>query len=115
MKTRVFFLALAVVAAAIAPSCVKEQLEPQEKPEIEITGQVFEANHENLAKSTLDGLTPTWVEGDQILVSGNNEDGVCTYAGENKFQTEEGVTLASPYFAIYPAAEGNTVQSRNAC
>ena len=109
MKTRVFFLALAVVAAAIAPSCVNEQLEPQEKPEIEITGQVFEANHENLAKSTLDGLTPTWVEGDQILVSGNNEDGVCTYAGENKFQTEEGVTLASPYFAIYPAAEGNTV------
>ena len=44
MKTREFFLALAVAAAAIATSCVKEQLEdPQDKPEVEITGQVFEA------------------------------------------------------------------------
>ena len=109
MKTRVFYFALAVVAAATAQSCVKEQLEQQEKPEIEITGQVFEANHEVLTKSTLVNLTPTWVEGDEIFVSGSNQDGVCTFAGENKFQTEDDVRLASPYFAIYPAAEGNTV------
>ena len=109
MKTRVFYFALAVVAAATVQSCVKEQLDPQEKSEIVITGQVFEANHEDVTKSMLVGLTPTWVEGDQILVSGSNQEGVCTYAGENKFQTEEDVRLASPYFAIYPAAEGNTV------
>ena len=108
MKTRVFYYALAVAAAAIATSCVKEELEPQEKPEVEITGQVFEANHEVLTKSTLVDLTPTWAEGDQILVSGS-EDAVCTFVEENKFQTEEGVTLDGPFYAIYPAAEGNTV------
>ena len=44
MKTKVFYFALAVVAAAIASSCVKEQFEePQGKPGVEITGQVFEA------------------------------------------------------------------------
>jgi len=108
MKTRVFYYALAVAAAAIATSCVKEELEPQEKPEVEITGQVFEANHEVLTKSTLVDLTPTWVEGDQILVSGS-EDAVCTFVEGNKFQTEEGVTLDGPFYAIYPAAEGHTV------
>ena len=80
MKTREFFLALAVAAAAIATSCVKEQIEdPQDKPEVEITGQVFEANHEVLTKSTLVDLTPTWVEGDQIFVSGSDEDATCTF------------------------------------
>ena len=108
MKTRVFYYALAVAAAAIATSCVKEELEPQEKPEVEITGQVFEANHEVLTKSTLVDLTPTWAEGDQILVSGS-EDAVCTFVEGNKFQTEEGVTLDGPFYAIYPAAEGHTV------
>ena len=67
MKTRVIFSALAVVAAAFATSCVKEQME-QETFAPEITGQVFEANHEVLAKSTLVDLTPTWVEGDKIYV-----------------------------------------------
>jgi hypothetical protein len=42
MKTRVLYFALAVAAAAIASSCVKEQAEPMD-PEAEITGQVFEA------------------------------------------------------------------------
>ena len=109
MKTRVFYYALAVAAAAIATSCVKEELEPQEKPEVEITGQVFEANHEVLTKSTLVDLTPTWVEGDQILVSGSEDAAVCTFVEGNKFQTEEGVTLDGPFYAIYPAAEGHTV------
>ena len=110
MKTREFFLALAVAAAAIATSCVKEQIEePQDKPEVEITGQVFEANHEVLAKSTLVDLTPTWVEGDKIYVSGANGGAECTFAGENKFQTAKDVTVASPYYAIYPAAEGHSV------
>ena len=108
MKTRVFYYALAVAAAAIATSCVKEELEPQEKPEVEITGQVFEANHEVLTKSTLVDLTPTWAEGDKIFVSGN-KDAVCTFVEENKFQTEEDVTIDGPFYAIYPAAEGHTV------
>lgn len=109
MKTREFFLAFAVAAAAIATSCVKEQIEePQDKPGVEITGQVFEANHEVLTKSTLDGLTPTWVEGDKIFVSGN-KDAVCTFVEDNKFQTEEDVTVDGPFYAIYPAAEGHTV------
>ena len=109
MKTREFFLALAVAAAAIATSCVKEQIEePQDKPEVEITGQVFEANHEVLTKSTLVDLTPTWVEGDKILVSGS-KDAVCTFVDGNKFQTEEGVNLDGPFYAIYPASEGHTV------
>ena len=109
MKTREFFLAFAVAAAAIATSCVKEQIEePQDKPGVEITGQVFEANHEVLTKSTLVGLTPTWVEGDKIFVSGN-KDAVCTFVGDDKFQTEEDVTVDGPFYAIYPAAEGHTV------
>lgn len=108
MKTRVIFCALAVVAAAIATSCVKEDMiEPQDKPEVVITGQVFEANHEVLTKSTLIDLTPTWIEGDKIYVSGAKGDAVCTFAGENKFQTETEVTVASPYYAIYPSAEGD--------
>ena len=45
MKTRVLYFALAVAAAVIASSCVKEQAEPMD-PEAEITGQVFEASHE---------------------------------------------------------------------
>ena len=111
MKTREFFLAFAVAAAAIATSCVKEQIEePQDKPGVEITGQVFEANHEVLTKSTLDGLTPTWVEGDKIFVSGN-KDAVCTFVEDNKFQTEENVTVDGPFYAIYPAAEGHTVDA----
>lgn len=91
MKTRVFYFALAVAAAAIASSCVKEQAEPMD-PEAEITGQVFEASHEVITKSTLVDLTPTWAEGDQISVSGSDETLVCTFVKgtENKFQTEEG-------------------------
>ena len=110
MKTRVLYFALAVAAAAIASSCVKEQAEPMD-PEAEITGQVFEASHEVITKSTLVDLTPTWVEGDQISVTGSDETAVCTFVAgtENKFQTEEGVMIASPYYAIYPAAEGHSV------
>ena len=112
MKTRVLYFALAVAAAAIASSCVKEQAEPMD-PEAEITGQVFEASHEVITKSTLDDLTPTWVEGDQISVTGSDETAVCTFVAgtENKFQTEEGVTVESPFYAIYPAAEGHSVDS----
>ena len=112
MKTRVFYLALAVVAAAIASSCIKEQAEPMD-PEAEITGQVFEASHEVVTKSTLVDLTPTWVEGDQISVTGSDETAVCTFVAgtENKFQTEEGVTVESPFYAIYPAAEGHSVDA----
>ena len=109
MKTRVIFYALAVVAAAVATSCVKEEIDPQEKPDVVITGQVFEANHEVLTKSTLIDLTPTWVDGDKIYVSGANGGAECTFAGENKFQTEKDVTVASPFYAIYPAAEGNSI------
>lgn len=111
MKTRVFSIALAVVAAAIAASCVKEQIEqPQDNNQIEITGQVFEANHEApQVKSVLDGLTPKWVEGDAIFVSGSDEDAICTFAGDNKFQTSENVKIEAPFYAVYPAAEGNSV------
>lgn len=110
MKTRVLYFALAVAAAAIASSCVKEQAEPMD-PEAEITGQVFEASHEVITKSTLDNLTPTWVEGDQISVSGSDETLVCTFVKdtENKFQTEEGGAVESPFYAIYPAADGHSV------
>lgn len=110
MKTRVFYFALAVAAAAIASSCVKEQAEPMD-PEAEITGQVFEASHEVITKSTLVDLTPTWVEGDQISVSGSDETLVCTFVKgtENKFQTEEGGAVESPFYAIYPAADGHSV------
>ena len=110
MKTRVFYFALAVAAAAIASSCVKEQAEPMD-PEAEITGQVFEASHEVITKSTLVDLTPTWVEGDQISVTGSDETAVCTFVAgtENKFQTEEGVTVESPFYAIYPAADAHSV------
>lgn len=110
MKTRVFYFALAVAAAAIASSCVKEQAEPMD-PEAEITGQVFEASHEVITKSTLVDLTPAWVEGDQISVSGSDETLVCTFVKgtENKFQTEEGGAVESPFYAIYPAADGHSV------
>lgn len=110
MKTRVFYFALAVAAAAIASSCVKEQAEPMD-PEAEITGQVFEASHEVITKSTLVDLTPTWAEGDQISVSGSDETLVCTFVKgtENKFQTEEGGAVESPFYAIYPAADGHSV------
>ena len=109
MNKRVILSALAVAAAVFATSCAKENLEPQEKPEVVITGQVFEANHEVLTKSTLVDLTPTWVEGDKIYVSGANGEATCTFAEGNKFQAEEGVTVDSPYYAIYPAAEGHSV------
>ena len=109
MKTRVFLSALAVAAAAFATSCVKEQVEPQANPEIEITGQVFEAIHETVTKSTLVDLTPTWVDGDAIFVSGSDEEAVCTFAEGNKFQTPAGVKIEPPFYAVYPAAEGNSV------
>lgn len=111
MKTKVFYFALAVVAAAIASSCVKEQFEePQGKPGVEITGQVFEAVGENPAvKSYLDNMTPTWVEGDEIFVSGSDESATCTFVEGNKFQTPADVALQEPYYAVYPAAEGHSV------
>ena len=111
MKTRVLYFAFAVAAAAVASSCVKEQAEPV-TPEVEITGQVFEASHEAVTKSTLVGLTPTWVEGDAISVSGSDEVAVCTFVAgtDNKFQTQEGVRVGAPFYAVYPAAEGNTVE-----
>ena len=110
MKTREFFLALAFAAAAIATSCVKEQIEePQDKPEVEITGQVFEANHEVLTKSTLVDLTPTWMEGDKIFVSGSDESATCTFVEGNTFQTENGKCIQAPFYAIYPAGVSNTV------
>jgi len=109
MKTRVFFYALAVVAAASAISCVKEDLgQDGQKSEVEIVGQVFEAVHENV-KSTLNGLTPTWVAGDVIDVYGSDKEVECTFVEGNKFQTAEGVTVDGPFYAIYPAADGNAV------
>ena len=111
MRTRKFFLAFAVAAAAVATSCVKDQLEdPQTNPEIEITGQVFEAVHETPeVKSYLNGLKPEWVTGDEIFVSGSDENTTCTFAGDSKFQAPKDVKVAGPFYAIYPAAEGNTV------
>ena len=110
MKTRAILLAIAVVAAAIATSCVKEEFEQQDKPELEITGQVFEAVPEApMSKSYLNGLTPEWIEGDQIFVSGSDKDAICTFVEGNKFQTEENVNVDGPFYAIYPAGGGNTV------
>lgn len=112
MNKRVILSALAVAAAVFATSCAKEELmDPQEKPEVEVEvkGLVFEAKHEVLTKSTLIDLTPTWVEGDEIYVSGEKGGVKCTFSGEDKFTAPEGATVASPYYAIYPAAEGNTV------
>ena len=110
MKTRAILFAIAVVAAAIATSCVKEEFELQDKPELEITGQVFEAVPEApMSKSYLNGLTPEWIEGDQIFVSGSDKDAICTFVEGNKFQTEENVNVDGPFYAIYPAGGGNTV------
>ena len=101
MKTRVFNFALAVVAAAVATSCVKEQMEPQGEPVVAITGQVFEAVSEvPMSKSYLNGLTPEWIEGDQIFVSGSDKDAICTFVEGNKFQTEENVNVDGPFYAI---------------
>lgn len=116
MKTNVKFLALAVVATALAFSCVKEEIaeeninDNQDKTEVEITGQVFEAVMEN-TKSTLVDKTPTWAEEDVIALFGNGSESAVqlTYAGENKFQTEAGVTVEGPYYAIYPYDENHTV------
>lgn len=110
MKTKVFYFALAVVVAAIASSCVKEQFEqPQDKPEVEITGQVFEAVGENPAvKSYLDNMTPTWVEGDEIYVSGSDESAKCTFVEGNIFQTPENVKIEGPFHAVYPAGGSNS-------
>ena len=110
MKTKVFYFALAVVVAAIASSCVKEQFEqPQDKPEVEITGQVFEAVSETPAvKSYLDNMTPTWVEGDEIYVSGSDESATCTFVEGNIFQTQENVKIAAPFHAVYPAEGSNS-------
>ena len=110
MKTREFFLALAVAAAAIATSCVKEQIEdPQDKPEVEITGQVFEAIPETPAsKSYLNGLTPEWIEGDEIFVYGSDDNATCTFVEGNKFQAPADVKIAGPFHAVYPAGGGNS-------
>lgn len=116
MKTNVKFLALAVVATALAFSCVKEEIaeenikDNQNKTEVEITGQVFEAVMEN-TKSTLVDKTPTWVEEDVIALFGNGSESAVqlTYAGENKFQTASGVTVEGPYYAIYPYDVNHTV------
>ena len=112
---RLFYLALAVVATAFATSCVKELAEENQgntvnKPEIEITGQVFEAKMET-TKSVIDGKTPTWVDGDAIAVFGSNEtEGVeCTFAGDGKFQVNGNKTVEGPFYAIYPYKEGHTV------
>ncbi len=116
MKTNVKFLALAVVATAFATSCVKEEIaeenikDNQDKTEVEITGQVFEAVMEN-TKSTLVDKTPTWAEEDVIALFGNGSESAVqlTYAGENKFQTASGVTVEGPYYAIYPYDVNHTV------
>lgn len=111
----VFYLALAVVATAFATSCVKELAEGNQentgnKPQIEITGQVFEAQMES-TKSVIDGKTPTWVTGDAISVFGSNEtEGIeCTLAGDNKFQVKSDKVVEGPFYAIYPHKEGHTV------
>ena len=111
----VFYLALAVVATAFATSCVKELAEGNQentgnKPQIEITGQVFEAQMES-TKSVIDGKTPTWVTGDAISVFGSNEtEGIeCTFAGDNKFQVKSDKVVEGPFYAIYPHKEGHTV------
>lgn len=116
MKTNVKFLALAVVATALAFSCVKEEIaeeninDNQDKTEVEITGQVFETVMEG-TKSTLVENTPTWAEKDVIALFGNGSQSAVqlTYAGENKFQTDAGVTVEGPYYAIYPYDEKHTV------
>jgi stage III sporulation protein AG len=115
MKKRLIYFASAVVATAFAASCAKEELSEgnlnkNENPEIEITGQVFEAKME-ATKSVIDGKTPTWVEGDAISVFGSNETtGIeCTFAGEGKFQVNGDKVVEGPFYAIYPHKEGHTV------
>ena len=83
MNKRLILSALAVAAAVFATSCAKEEpIDPQEKPEVEVEvkGLVFEAKHEVLTKSTLVDLTPTWVEGDEIYVSGEKGGVKCTFS-----------------------------------
>ena len=116
MKTRVIYLALAVVAAAIAVSCVKEQHEPLGDQEVQLIGQVFEAKQEPLSKSVLGvDLAPEWIKGDKIWVSGEKDktaecEFVATTDGVSQFHTgDESVKLESPFYAIYPSAEGHTV------
>lgn len=118
MKKRLIYFASAVVATAFAASCAKEELSDgnlnkNENPEIEITGQVFEATSEG-TKSVIVGKTPTWVEGDAIAVFGSNESegAECTFAGEGKFQTSADKAIEGPFYAIYPYKEGHTVDQQ---
>lgn len=118
MKKTLLYIALAVAATAFATSCVKELADGNQentgnKPEIEITGQVFEATSEG-TKSVIVGKTPTWVEGDAIAVFGSNESegAECTFAGEGKFQTSADKAIEGPFYAIYPYKEGHTVDQQ---
>ena len=115
MKKRLIYFASAVVATAFAASCAKEELSDgnlnkNENPEIEITGQVFEGVMED-TKSVIEGNTPTWVEGDAISIFGSNQAEAleCTYLGENKFQSKESTVVEGPDYAIYPHKDGHTV------
>ena len=115
MKKRLIYFASAVVATAFAASCAKEELSDgnlnkNENPEIEITGQVFEGVMED-TKSVIEGNTPTWVDGDAISIFGSNQEVAleCTYLGENKFQSKESTVVEGPYYAIYPHKDGHTV------
>jgi len=112
MKTRIYFLISLLSAAILVASCVNEEFaDPQDKLQVEITGQVFEAHAESVTKTVLDGLAPVWEESDKITVFGSDhpEGQTLTYVGDNKFQTAEGVDITGPYNAIYPAMPSNAV------
>ena len=100
---------IALAAMAVISSCTKDILLP-EKEVLEITApempaMVFTATMEGIpaSKATLDGMTPSWEEGDVISIDGHTYTAQ-TAGTSSTFEGTGAVKEDGKYKAIYPSS-----------
>lgn len=113
MKHSLIFV---VLAACAFVACSKDQI-----PGVVVdnSSRVITAVHENVAKTSLDGMTPKWTVGDVIDIRNSekqkevitlteemiNEDGTCSFT----------TSLSGDLYAVYPSTSANGVQNGKIC
>ncbi len=99
MKTTFKFIIATMAAISVFASCQKEMnIETANNTNDAV--RVISAQFDNSTKATLNDFTPSFVEGDSIMVSNAEQSEVCTISAAGTFTT----TLLGTLTAIYPAA-----------
>lgn len=96
MKKYIFTVALTVLAAA---ACSKENLDNQEKENVEVRGIEVRANVSQASRTTIDGVNVLWTKGDKVgFIADANSfvSGDSFYAIADEFDGKESAMITVP-------------------